>query len=395
MTKKTLRDIDVQGRKVFCRVDFNVPIENGVITNDKRIKSVLPTIQYLIDNGAKVILASHFGRPKGQVVEELRLTPVAERLSQIIHKQVVKVDTVIGPEVDKAINHLQNGDVVLLENVRFEEGEEKNASYLVEAFTKMADIFVNDAFGTAHRNHASTVGIAEQLPAVAGFLMEKEISVLSKALENPERPFTAIIGGSKVRDKIKVIDNLLDIVDHLIIGGGLACTFLKAQGLEIGNSLLEADKIELAKGFMEKAEKKRVQFHIQTDAVIADDFRADANHRVMSVHDIPEGWMVLDIGPETTKKYQEIISQSKLIIWNGPMGVFEMDSFSGGTRGVAESLAETSGYTIIGGGDSVAAIEKFGLVAAMNHTSTGGGASLEFMEGTILPGIRALDDRSS
>src|SRR5690625_5220083 len=298
MKKKSLKDIDVEGKKVFCRADLNVPLEDGVITDDTRIRAVLPTIQHLMNQGAKVILASHFGRPKGEVVEELRLTPVSKRLTELLHKQVVKTDHVYGPEVDEEIAKLKNGDILLLENVRFEKGEEKNSPYLVEAFAQMADIFVNDAFGTAHRAHASTVGIAERLPAVAGFLMEKEISVLSKALESPERPFTAIIGGSKVRDKINVIDNFLDIVDHLIIGGGLARTFLKAQGYEIGNSLLEEDKIELAKSFIKKAEEKGVHFHIQTDAIIADDFRADANSKVVSVNEIPEGWMVLDIGSE-------------------------------------------------------------------------------------------------
>jgi len=393
MNKKTLKDIDVQGKKVFCRADLNVPLENGTITDDTRIRAVLPTINYLIEQGAKVIVASHFGRPKGKVVEELRLTPVANRLSELLGKTVVKPNTVIGPEVDQAIANLHNGDVLLLENVRFESGEETNDPALVEEFAKMADIFVNDAFGTSHRAHASTVGIAERLPAIAGFLMEKEITVLSKALEKPDRPFTAIIGGSKVRDKINVIDNFLDIVDHLIIGGGLACTFLKAQGYEIGNSLLEEDKIELAQNFMKKAEEKGVHFHIQTDAVIADDFRADANSKVVSVNEIPEGWMVLDIGSETAADYRKVIMDSKLVIWNGPMGVFEMEAFSKGTKAVAESLAETDAYTVIGGGDSVAAIEKFNLVEKMDHISTGGGASLEFMEGKELPGIRALDEK--
>lgn len=393
MNKKTVQDIDVQGKRVFCRVDLNVPLENGEITDDTRIRAILPTVKYLIEQGAKIILASHFGRPKGQVVDELRLTPVATRLSELLGQTIVKPNTVFGPEVDKAIDSLNNGDVLLLENVRFEHGEEKNDPKLVAEFAKMADIFVNDAFGTSHRAHASTVGIAERLPTVAGFLMQKEITVLSKALENPDRPFTAIIGGSKVRDKINVIDNFLDIVDHLIIGGGLACTFLKAKGYKIGNSLLEEDKIELAQKFIKKAEEKGVHFHIQTDAVIADDFHADANSKVVSVEEIPEGWMVLDIGPKTAKSYREVIMDSKLVIWNGPMGVFEMDAFSGGTKAVAEALADTDAYTVIGGGDSVAAIEKFNLVEKMDHISTGGGASLEFMEGKELPGIRALDDK--
>src|SRR5690625_1126750 len=393
LNKKSLKDIDVKGKRVICSTDLNVPIKDGIITNDSRIRAILPTVNHLIEHGAKIILMSHFGRPKGQIVEELRLDPVAERLSELINKQVAKTNTVYGPEVDEAINQLAEGDVLLLENVRFEPGEEQNDPALAEEFAKMADFFVNDAFGTSHRAHASTVGVAEKLPAIAGFLMEKEISVLGKALENPERPFTAIIGGSKVRDKINVIDNFLDIVDHLIIGGGLACTFLKAQGYDIGKSLLEEDKIELAQNFMKKAEEKGVHFHIQTDAVIADDFRADANSKVVSVNEIPEGWMVLDIGSETAADYRKVIMDSKLVIWNGPMGVFEMEAFSKGTKAVAESLAETDAYTVIGGGDSVAAIEKFNLVEKMDHISTGGGASLEFMEGKELPGIRALDEK--
>src|SRR5690625_1575471 len=282
MNKKTLKDIDVQGKKVFCRADLNVPLENGTITDDTRIRAVLPTINYLIEQGAKVIVASHFGRPKGKVVEELRLTPVANRLSELLGKTVVKPNTVIGPEVDQAIANLHNGDVLLLENVRFESGEETNDPALVAEFAKMADIFVNDAFGTSHRAHASTVGIAHALPSVAGFLMEKEIDVLGSALSNPKRPFTAIVGGAKVRDKINVIDNFLDIVDHLIIGGGLAYTFLKAKGYEVGNSLLEEDKIDLAKQFMQKAKDKGVEFHIATDCIVADDFSVDAHTQIVA-----------------------------------------------------------------------------------------------------------------
>src|SRR5690625_472000 len=350
MNKKTLKDIDVQGKKVFCRADLNVPLENGTITDDTRIRAVLPTINYLIEQGAKVIVASHFGRPKGKVVEELRLTPVANRLSELLGKTVVKPNTVIGPEVDQAIANLHNGDVLLLENVRFESGEETNDPALVEEFAKMADLFVNDAFGTSHRAHASTVGIAEKLPAVAGFLMEKEIDVLSKALSNPERPFTAIIGGAKVRDKIGVIENLLDKVDNLIIGGGLAYTFVKALGHEIGKSLLEEDKIELAKEYMTKAKEKGVQFVMPEDVIVADDFSEDANTQVVSIDSIPADWEALDIGPKTREKYAKIVSESNLIIWNGPMGVFELSTFANGTKAVAEALAETDGYSIIGGG---------------------------------------------
>lgn len=389
--KKTLKDIEVKGKKIFCRADLNVPMQDGKITDDTRIRAVLPTINYLLENGAKVILVSHFGRPKGEVVEELRLDPVAARLSELIEKPVAKTNEVFGSEVDAAVAKLNNGDILMLENVRFEKGEEKNDPALVEEFAKIADIFVNDAFGTSHRAHASTVGIAGKLPAIAGFLMEKEISVLSKALSEPERPFTAIIGGAKVRDKINVIDNFLDIVDNLIIGGGLAYTFLKAKGYEVGNSLLEEDKIELAKEFMEKAEAKGVKLYMMEDAVIADDFSPDANTKVVPSNEIPKDWESLDIGPKTAATFRDVVLNSKLIIWNGPMGVFEMEPFSHGTKEVAKALAETSGYTIIGGGDSAAAVEQFGYADKMDHISTGGGASLEFMEGKVLPGIEALD----
>ncbi|MEJ8776798.1 phosphoglycerate kinase [Pseudogracilibacillus sp. ICA-222130] len=393
MNKKSLKDIQLKGKKVFCRVDLNVPMEDGVVTDDTRVRAVLPTVNYLVEQGAKIILASHLGRPKGEVVEELRLDPVAKKLSELLHKNVVKTNTVYGPEVDEKIRALQDGDILLLENVRFEKGEDTNDPALIEAFANMADIYVNDAFGTAHRAHASTAGVAEKLPAVAGFLMEKEIEVLGNALASPKRPFTAIIGGSKVKDKINVIDNLLDKVDNLIIGGGLACTFLKAKGYEIGNSLLEEDKIDLAKSFMKKAEEKGVHFYMQTDAVIADAFRKDANVKNVQADEIEQGWMCLDIGPETAKTYHDVIVNSAFIIWNGPMGVFEMEPFANGTKAVAEALAETEGYSVIGGGDSAAAVEKFGVADKMDHVSTGGGASLEFMEGKALPGVVALDDK--
>ncbi|MCR1833414.1 phosphoglycerate kinase [Oceanobacillus caeni] len=393
MNKKTLKDLDVKGKKVFCRVDFNVPMKDGEVTDDTRIKTALPTIKHLSDNGAKVILASHLGRPKGQAVEELRLDPVAKRLSELSGKEVVKTDAVYGEEVKEAIANLHDGDLLLIENVRFESGEEKNDPALVQSFASMADLYVNDAFGAAHRAHASTTGIAEKLPSAAGFLMEKEISVLSKALENPERPFTAIIGGAKVKDKIDVIDNLLDKVDNLIVGGGLAYTFIKAQGHEIGKSLLEEDKIDLAKEFMKKAEEKGVNFVLPEDVVIADDFSEEANTKEVSIEEIPADWEALDIGPKTREKYSKIVSESKLVIWNGPMGVFELNVFANGTKAVAEALATTEGYTVIGGGDSAAAVEKFGLADKMDHVSTGGGASLEFMEGKVLPGVAALDEK--
>ncbi|MFD2761445.1 phosphoglycerate kinase [Lentibacillus juripiscarius] len=393
MNKKTLHDLDVEGKKVFCRVDFNVPMKNGEVTDDTRIRAALPTIEHLAENGAIVILASHLGRPKGEVTEELRLDPVAERLSDLAGKDIVKTDAVYGKEINEALSQVSNGDIILIENVRFEPGEEKNDPELVEAFANMADLYVNDAFGAAHRAHASTTGVAEKLPAAAGFLMEKEIEVLGKALENPERPFTAIIGGAKVKDKINVIDHLLDKVDNLIIGGGLAYTFVKAQGYEIGKSLLEEDKLDMAKEFMQKAEAKGVRFVMPEDAIVADDFSETANTKVVDITNIPEDWEALDIGPETRKKYDSIISESKLVVWNGPMGVFEYSLFAGGTKAVAESLANTEGYTVIGGGDSAAAVEKFGFATDMDHVSTGGGASLEFMEGKVLPGVQALDDK--
>lgn len=386
--------MELKGKRVFCRVDFNVPMEGGKVTDETRIRAALPTIKYLMDQGAKVILASHLGRPKGQVVEELRLTPVAGRLSELLGKEVMKADEAYGDTVKEKINTMEEGDLLLLENVRFYPGEEKNDPELAKAFAELADIYVNDAFGAAHRAHASTEGIAQYLPAVSGLLMEKELNVLGKALSNPERPFTAIIGGAKVKDKIDVIENLLDKVDNLIIGGGLAFTFVKAKGHEIGKSLLEEDKIELAKSFMQKAEEKGVKFYMPIDAVVADEFSQNANAKTVEIDEIPEGWMALDIGPKTADMYSDVIHGSKLVIWNGPMGVFEWSKFANGTRTVAETLAEANEtYSVIGGGDSAAAVEKFFLADRMSHISTGGGASLEFMEGKALPGVVALNDK--
>lgn len=393
MNKKTLKDLELKGKKVFCRVDFNVPMAEGKVSDDTRIKAAIPTIKYLTEQGALVILASHLGRPKGEVVEDLRLDPVAKRLSDLLGKEVTKTDEVYGKEVNEALSRLSDGDVLLIENVRFEAGEEKNDDKLAQEFANMADLYVNDAFGAAHRAHASTAGVANKLPAAAGLLMEKEIDVLGKALENPERPFTAIIGGAKVKDKIGVIDHLLDKVDNLIIGGGLSYTFIKAQGHEIGESLLEEDKLDIAKQFMEKAKKNGVKFLLPTDVVIADDFSKDANTKIVAIDEIPADWQGLDIGPKTRDTFREVVADSKLIIWNGPMGVFEFNAFAGGTQAVAEALAETSGYTVIGGGDSAAAASKFGFADEMDHVSTGGGASLEFMEGKDLPGVQALDDK--
>ena len=391
--KKTMNDVELKGKRVFVRVDFNVPMENGQITDDTRIRAAIPTIKQLVESGAKVILASHLGRPKGEVNEEMRLTEVGKHLSELIGQQVAKLDESIGANVENAVAAMQEGDIVLLENVRFHKGEEKNDDELSKSFAKLADVYVNDAFGAAHRAHASTEGIAKHIPAVSGLLMEKELDVLGKALSNPERPFTAIIGGAKVKDKIGVIENLLDKVDHLIIGGGLSFTFTKAQGHSIGKSLLEEDKIELAKSFIEKAKEKGVQLHMPIDAVVANEFSKDAETKVVAIEEIPEDWMGLDIGPKTAEHYAAIIKDSKLIIWNGPMGVFEMDKFANGTKTVAQAMATTQGYTIIGGGDSAAAVEKFEVANEMDHISTGGGASLELMEGKALPGIVALNDK--
>ena len=394
MNKKSIKDIQVQGKRVFCRVDFNVPMQDGKVTDDTRIKAALPTISYLVEQGAKVILASHLGRPKGQVVEELRLTPVAKRLSDLIGKDVRKVDEAKGEAVLAEVNKLADGDILLLENVRFYPGEEKNDPELAKAFAELADIYVNDAFGAAHRAHASTEGIANYLPAVSGLLMQKELDVLGSALSNPERPFTAIIGGAKVRDKIDVIENLLEKVDNLIIGGGLAYTFIKAQGYEIGTSLLEEDKIELAKSFIAAAETKGVKLYMPIDAVITAEFDANADTEIVDIDKIPADKMSLDIGPKTAEIYANVIKNSKLVIWNGPMGVFEFDKFANGTKAIAQALADsTDTYSVIGGGDSAAAAEKFGLADKMSHVSTGGGASLEFMEGKQLPGVVALNDK--
>lgn len=394
MNKKSVRDIDLKGKVVFCRVDFNVPMKDGNITDETRIVAALPTIKYLTEQGAKVLLASHLGRPKGQVVEELRLDPVAQRLSDLLGKEVVKTDEAYGEEVEKAVANLEEGGVILLENVRFYPGEEKNDPELAQKFAALADVYVNDAFGAAHRAHASTEGVAKHLPAVSGLLMEKELEVLGKALSNPDRPFTAIIGGAKVKDKIDVIDNLLDKVDNLIIGGGLGYTFIKALGHDVGKSLLEEDKVETAKAFMEKAKKNGVNFLIAEDVLVADDFSNDANTKIVDIDSIPSDWEGLDIGTKTIEKYVKVIKESKLVIWNGPMGVFEIDAFANGTRSVANALAEaTDTYSVIGGGDSAAAVEKFGLADKMSHISTGGGASLEFMEGKELPGVVALNDK--
>ena len=400
MVKRSVASLsadDVSGKRVLVRVDFNVPLDDqGNITDDTRIRAALPTIQDLTGKGAKVILASHFGRPKAQVVESMRLTPVAVRLGELLGEAVIKCDDCIGDEVAAAVAAMTNGQVALLENVRFYAGEEANDPEFAKQLAANADIYVNDAFGTAHRAHASTAGVTEYLsPSVAGYLIEKELQYLQAAIENPQCPLAAIIGGSKVSSKIGVIETLLDKVDKLLIGGGMIFTFYKARGLNVGKSLVEEDKLELAKSLEIKAKEKGVDLLLPTDVVLADSFSPDANAQTVSIEAIPDGWMGLDIGPDSVKVFQDALKQCKSVIWNGPMGVFEFDKFAAGTDAIAHTLAELTGQgvtTIIGGGDSVAAVEKVGVAEKMSHISTGGGASLELLEGKELPGITALDD---
>lgn len=393
MRKKTIEDIDVKGKKVLVRVDFNVPLdEKGNITDDTRIRAALPTINYLIQRGAIVILVSHLGRPKGKVQERLRMDPIAQRLAELLDKEVIKTDDCIGDEPKQAIEDMREGDVLLLENVRFYPEEEANDPEFSKQLAELADVYVNDAFGTAHRAHASTVGVTEYLPAVSGFLMKKELEYLGKALENPERPFVSILGGAKVSDKIGVIKNLLTKVNYLLIGGGMAFTFLKAKGLEIGRSLLEEDKLPLAGELIKEAEDKGVKLLLPVDVVVAPELKPDAPYKRVKVEEIPPDWMGVDIGEETVKEFSNIIKQAKTVVWNGPMGVFEMEPFAAGTKGIASALAESGAVTIIGGGDSAAAVEQLGYADKMTHISTGGGASLEFLEGRELPGVKALND---
>lgn len=401
MAKKSVADLsasEVSGKRVLMRADFNVPLDDqGNITDDTRIRAALPTIQDLTGKGAKVVLCSHFGRPKGKVVESMRLTPVAKRLSELLGQTVVKCEDCIGDAVKAAVDGLHNGQVALLENVRFYAGEEKNDPEFAQQLATIADVYVNDAFGTAHRAHASTAGVTQYLsPAVGGFLMEKELEYLQNAIENPQRPLAAIVGGSKVSSKIGVIETLLEKVDKLLIGGGMIFTFYKARGLSVGKSLVEEDKLELAKSLEAKAKEKGVDLLLPTDVIVADNFAADANAQTVSIDNIPDGWMGLDIGPDSVKVFQAALADCKSVIWNGPMGVFEFDKFAQGTEAIAHTLAELTGkgcITIIGGGDSVAAVEKVGVAAQMSHISTGGGASLELLEGKVLPGVAALDDK--
>jgi len=399
MSKKTLANLsasDLSGKRALVRVDFNVPLDDqGNITDDTRIRAALPTIQDLMQKGAKVILASHFGRPKG-VDDKLRLTPVAKRLSELLGQEVIKCDDCIGDEVASKVSGMQNGQVLLLENVRFHKEEEKNDPEFAKQLAANADIYVNDAFGTAHRAHASTEGVTHYLnPSVAGYLIEKELQYLQSAIENPQRPLAAIIGGSKVSSKIGVIETLLEKCDKLILGGGMIFTFYKARGLSVGKSLVEDDKLELAKSLEAKAKERGVQMLLPTDVVVADKFAADANAETVSVENIPDDGMGLDVGPDSVKMFQDALAECKSVIWNGPMGVFEFDKFAVGTEAIARTLADLTKQgvtTIIGGGDSVAAVEKVGVADQMSHISTGGGASLELLEGKELPGIAALDE---
>ena len=394
MNKKTVKDIDVKGKKVLVRVDFNVPLdENKNITDETRINAALPTIKYLLDNGAAVILCSHLGRPKGEFNMKYSLAPVAARLKELFPGKVTFATDVIGDSAKATVAAVKPGEIVLLENLRFHAEEEKNDPEFAKKLASYADIYVNDAFGTAHRAHASTAGVADYLPAVAGFLIGKELDIMGKALENPERPFVAILGGKKVSDKIGVINNLLDKVDTLIIGGAMAYTFFKAMGLETGKSLVEEDKIDLAKSLIEKAEKKGVKMLLPVDTIVADKFGEDANTENVDRDKIPEDMEGLDIGIKTRELFASEIKNAKTVIWNGPMGVFEIEKFAGGTKAVAAAMAECKGITIIGGGDSAAAVEQLGYADKMTHISTGGGASLEFLEGLELPGVAALNDK--
>ncbi|MDR7415045.1 MAG: phosphoglycerate kinase [Armatimonadota bacterium] len=392
MRKKTVRDIEVRGKRVLVRVDFNVPLEEGRITDDRRIRESLPTLRYLLDQGATVILASHLGRPGGKAIPSLRLRPVGERLKELLDREVRVLEDCVGPEVEEAVRNAPPGSVLLLENLRFHPEEEANDPEFARSLAGLAEVFVLDAFGTAHRAHASTVGVARYLPAVAGLLLEKELRYLGQVLEAPERPFVAVLGGKKVSDKIGVIRNLLARADALLIGGAMAYTFLRAQGYATGASLVEEEKLSLARELLEEARRERVAFLLPTDVVVADRISEDARVKVVPVQEIPEGWIGVDIGPQTARRFAEEIRQARTVVWNGPMGVFEISPFAAGTRAVAEAVATCPGTTVVGGGDTAAALERFGLADRVDHVSTGGGASLEFLEGRELPGVTALLD---
>ena len=391
--KKTVEDINVKGKKCIVRCDFNVPVKDGVITDDKRIREALKTVKYLKENGAKIILCSHMGRPKGEFNMKYSLAPVAERISELMGCPVAMATDVIGEDAKAKAAALGEGEILLLENLRFHKEEEKNAPEFAKALADFAEIYVNDAFGTAHRAHASTAGIADYLPAVCGYLIQKEIDVMGKALNDPARPFVAILGGAKVSDKIGVIENLIDKVDSLVIGGGMAYTFFKAKGWTVGESICEDDKVELAKELMAKAEAKGVKMLLPVDTVVGKEFKEDTEHMTVDSSAIPEGWQGLDIGPKSVELFSDAIKNAETVVWNGPMGVFEFEAFAVGTKAVAKAVAESGAISIIGGGDSAAAVELLGYADKMTHISTGGGASLEFLEGLELPGIAALNDK--
>ena len=390
MNKKTIRDIDVQGKRVLVRVDFNVPLKEGAVADDTRIQAALPTLNYLLEHGAALILCSHLGRPKGKVVPELKMDPVAQHLSGLLGRPVTKLDDCVGPKVEAAVKKMKPGDVILLENTRFHPEEKANDAKFAQQLASLGRIYVNDAFGSAHRAHASTEGVAHRLPAVAGFLMEKELEFLGKATENPEHPYIAILGGAKISDKIGVIESLLKQCDRLLIGGGMANTFFKGMGFEVGDSLVEEGAVSTAQSILESAAGQIV---LPVDVVIADRFDNAANTRVVAPNEVSAGWRILDIGPKTLPTFESALGAAKTVVWNGPLGVFEMPNFAKGTFAVAELLANLDAVTVIGGGDSAAAVRKAGLVDKMTHVSTGGGASLEFLEGKTLPGVAVLADK--
>jgi phosphoglycerate kinase len=394
MAKQTVRDIDWQGKRALVRVDFNVPLDGQRITDDTRVRAAVPTIQYLLDHGASVVLMSHLGRPKNKVVEGLRLAPVAAHLAKLLGRPVKTAPVTVGPEAAAAAQSLRPGEVLLLENTRFDPREEANDESMARELARLGDVYVNDAFGAAHRAHASTEGVARFLPAVSGLLMEKELAELGGILENPERPFVAIMGGAKISDKISVITNLLRIVDSLLIGGGMANTFLLAMGYKVGDSLAEANAVEEVNKILFFAKGRETEILLPTDVVIADAMDANANRKVVPIDKVPDGWRILDIGPETVAAFSKKIKDAKTVFWNGPMGYFEAAPFAEGTRAIAKAMGESSARTVIGGGDSVAAVEQMGLADKITHISTGGGASLELLEGRVLPGVAALNDKA-
>jgi phosphoglycerate kinase len=393
-TKKTVKDIDVNNKRVLVRVDYNVPVDkDNNISDDSRIRASLPTVKYLLDHQAKIIICSHFGRPKGKVVESMRLAPVARRLAELLGKPVTALNDCVGPEVENAVSQMKDGDVMLLENLRFHPEEEANDPNFARALAKLAEVYVDDAFGASHRAHASVTGVAQYLPAVAGFLMEKELNFMGRLLENPAQPFVAVMGGAKVSDKLGVIQNILDKVDALLIGGGMAANFLKAQGYGVGASAVEEDQLDYTKDMLKKAQSKGVRLLLPTDVMVCEKIQEGAPHKICSVKEIPPTWVIADIGPDTIKQFTQEIQRAKTVFWNGPMGVFEIEAFAQGTQAIAKALAESKATTVVGGGSTAEAVEKMGLANKMAHVSTGGGASLELLEGKELPGVAVLQSK--